>query len=85
MSQTRVLVTHGITYLPDVDMIVVLKDGEVTEMGTYKQLLEKKGAFAEFLVQHLQEIGVDDGASEAGKGDGCLFVKVNEKYRSSIY
>ncbi|KDR24195.1 Multidrug resistance-associated protein 1, partial [Zootermopsis nevadensis] len=64
--KTRVLVTHGITYLPDVDMIVVLKDGEVTEMGTYKQLLEKKGAFAEFLVQHLQEIGVDDGTSEAG-------------------
>ncbi|XP_069695544.1 multidrug resistance-associated protein 1 isoform X5 [Periplaneta americana] len=63
--KTRVLVTHGITYLPDVDIIVVLKDGEVTELGTYKQLLEKKGAFAEFLVQHLQEVGADDGTSEA--------------------
>jgi ATP-binding cassette subfamily C (CFTR/MRP) protein 1 len=60
-------VTHGITYLPEVDMIVVLKDGEVTELGTYKQLLEKKGAFAEFLIQHLQEIDVDDGTSEVGK------------------
>ena len=48
-------------------MIVVLKDGEVTELGTYKQLLEKKGAFAEFLIQHLQEIDVDDGTSEVGK------------------
>ena len=48
-------------------MIVVLKDGEVTELGTYRQLLEKKGAFAEFLIQHLQEIDVDDGTSEAGK------------------
>ena len=48
-------------------MIVVLKDGEVTELGTYKQLLEKKGAFAEFLIQHLQEIDVDDGTSEIGK------------------
>lgn len=50
------LVTHGITFLPEVDVIVVLKDGEVTEMGTYKELLEKKGAFAEFLVQHLTEV-----------------------------
>jgi ATP-binding cassette subfamily C (CFTR/MRP) protein 1 len=58
--------------LPDVDIIVVLKDGEVTELGTYRQLLEKKGAFAEFLVQHLTEVGGDDGASEAGKCDGCL-------------
>lgn len=48
-------------------MIVVLKDGEVTELGTYKQLLEKKGAFAEFLIQHLQEIDVDDGTTEVGK------------------
>jgi len=60
-------VTHGITYLPEVDVIVVLKDGEVTELGTYRQLLEKKGAFAEFLIQHLQEVDVDDGTSEVGK------------------
>ncbi|KAL6447243.1 hypothetical protein ACFW04_001485 [Cataglyphis niger] len=54
-KKTRVLVTHSITYLPEVDNIIVLKDGEITESGTYKQLLEKKGAFAEFLVHHLQE------------------------------
>ncbi|XP_018340398.1 PREDICTED: multidrug resistance-associated protein 1 isoform X2 [Trachymyrmex septentrionalis] len=61
-NKTRVLVTHSITYLPEVDNIIVLKDGEITESGTYKQLLEKKGAFAEFLVQHLQEVHVDDGS-----------------------
>jgi ATP-binding cassette, subfamily C (CFTR/MRP), member 1 len=53
--QTRVLVTHGITYLPDVDNIIVLKEGEVSEVGTYQELIAKKGAFAEFLLQHLQE------------------------------
>ncbi|XP_018309824.1 multidrug resistance-associated protein 1 isoform X2 [Mycetomoellerius zeteki] len=61
-NKSRVLVTHSITYLPEVDNIIVLKDGEITESGTYKQLLEKKGAFAEFLVQHLQEVHVDDGS-----------------------
>ena len=54
-KKTRVLVTHGITYLPEVDKIIVLKDGEITENGTYKELLEKRGAFADFLIQHLQE------------------------------
>nr|CAD7403901.1 unnamed protein product [Timema cristinae] len=63
-KKTRMLVTHGITFLPEVDLIVVLKDGEVSEEGTYKELLEKKGAFAEFLVQHLQEIAADS-TSEA--------------------
>ncbi|XP_076239794.1 multidrug-Resistance like Protein 1 isoform X1 [Calliopsis andreniformis] len=61
-KKTRVLVTHGITYLPEVDNIIVLKDGEITEIGTYKQLLEKRGAFSEFLVQHLQEVHADDGS-----------------------
>lgn len=54
-KKTRVLVTHGITYLPQVDWILVLRDGEISETGTYKDLLNKKGAFADFLTNHLQE------------------------------
>ena len=56
--------THGITFLPQVDQIVVLKDGRITEVGSYKELLAQKGAFAEFLLQHLDE-GTDD--SEDGQ------------------
>lgn len=58
-SKTRILVTHGITYLPECDNIFVLKDGEVSEEGTYRELLDKKGAFAEFLIQHLSEVNTD--------------------------
>ena len=54
-KETRVLVTHGIGYLPQVDDIIVLKDGKVTEQGTYQELLQKKGAFAEFLVEYMTE------------------------------
>ncbi|XP_065338923.1 multidrug resistance-associated protein 1 isoform X7 [Cloeon dipterum] len=60
-KKTRVLVTHGITYLPEVDQIIVLKDGEISERGTYNELIAKKGAFADFLLQHLQEKSEDDG------------------------
>lgn len=55
-KKTRVLVTHSITYLPEVDNIFVLKGGEISETGTYKELLERKGAFADFLIQHLTEV-----------------------------
>ncbi|XP_014612654.1 PREDICTED: multidrug resistance-associated protein 1 isoform X2 [Polistes canadensis] len=64
-KKTRVHITHDIVYLPEVDNIFVLKDGEITESGTYKQLMDKRGAFAEFLMQHLQEVGnlhTDDGS-----------------------
>ncbi|XP_015838719.2 multidrug resistance-associated protein 1 isoform X5 [Tribolium castaneum] len=58
--KTRVLVTHGITYLPQTDKIIVLKDGEVSEGGTYQELLDKKGAFSEFLLQHINEVEEDE-------------------------
>uniref|UniRef100_A0A4Y0ASG4 ABC-type glutathione-S-conjugate transporter n=2 Tax=Anopheles funestus TaxID=62324 RepID=A0A4Y0ASG4_ANOFN len=58
--KTRVLVTHGITYLPNTDKIYVLREGEVSESGTYQELMDKKGAFAEFLIQHLQEVSEEE-------------------------
>ncbi|XP_049867758.1 multidrug resistance-associated protein 1 isoform X3 [Pectinophora gossypiella] len=54
-SKTRVWVTHNVSYLSQTDLVVVLKEGEISEAGTYQQLLEKKGAFAEFLVHHLSD------------------------------
>ncbi|XP_058980623.1 multidrug resistance-associated protein 1 isoform X2 [Musca domestica] len=56
-KKTRVLVTHGITFLPQTDNIYVMKLGEISENGTYQELLNKKGDFSDFLMQHLQEGG----------------------------
>ena len=54
------MVTHGITYLPHTDTITVLKSGRVSETGPYKQLMDNKGAFSEFLLQYLTEAGEDE-------------------------
>ncbi|XP_022801988.1 multidrug resistance-associated protein 1-like isoform X2 [Stylophora pistillata] len=48
-EKTRVLVTHGIQFLPYADQIIVLRDGEVCEVGTYTDLKSSQGWFAEFL------------------------------------
>ena len=60
--KTRVLVTHKISLLPQVDMIVVMQDGRISELGTYHELLARKGAFAEFLVEYL--VGAADEIEE---------------------
>lgn len=59
-TKTRLLVTHGITYLPQADNIYVLKDGEISESGSMQELMNMKGAFAEFLIQHLQEVNEEE-------------------------
>ncbi|KAM4591513.1 ATP-binding cassette sub-family C member 2 [Odontesthes bonariensis] len=53
-KKTRVLVTHGVSFLPYVDEIVVLVNGKVSEVGSYKSLLASKGAFSEFLETYAQ-------------------------------
>ncbi|XP_064415228.1 multidrug resistance-associated protein 1 isoform X2 [Latimeria chalumnae] len=48
-NKTRVLVTHGVSYLPQMDLVVVMVDGQISEIGSYQELLKQEGAFAEFL------------------------------------
>lgn len=36
-------------FLPQADLILVLVDGEITESGSYQELLSRKGAFADFI------------------------------------
>ncbi|XP_062705317.1 multidrug resistance-associated protein 1-like [Aedes albopictus] len=60
VGRSRLLVTHGISFLPFVEEIFVVKDGEISESGSYQQLLDQKGAFAEFLMQHIQELDEED-------------------------
>ena len=58
-TKTRVLVTHGVTFLSKVDKIVVMKKGAISEIGSYRELLAQKGDFADFLVEHLSDLGED--------------------------
>ncbi|KAM8860010.1 ATP-binding cassette sub-family C member 2 isoform 1-T2 [Spinachia spinachia] len=48
-DKTRILVTHGVSFLPYVDEIVVLVNGKVSEVGSYNSLRASRGAFSEFL------------------------------------
>ncbi len=60
-GKSRLLVTHAVVYLPKVNEIYVMVNGEITESGSYRELLAQRGAFADFLTQHLQEIEDDEG------------------------
>ena len=46
-AKTAVIITHRIFSLFNFDKIVLLKDGEISEMGTHQSLLEKNGLYAE--------------------------------------
>ena len=50
-DKTRILATNSLFVLPEVDLIIVLKNGQISEVGAYNELLDKKGDFAEVIEQ----------------------------------
>ena len=58
-NTTRILVTHGITYLPKTDYIIVMKEGKISEQGSYEELIAQKGEFAAFMLEYMTEDNED--------------------------
>ncbi|KAH7159915.1 ABC transporter type 1, transmembrane domain-containing protein [Dactylonectria estremocensis] len=58
-SKTRILATNAIAVLRGASFVTLLKDGEIIEKGTYKQLIAMKGLVADLL----KTAGHDSGSS----------------------
>ena len=59
--QVRILVTHGIGFLSQCDKIIVMSNGGITEVGSYNELIELNGVFAELLHNYGTNEGNEDG------------------------
>jgi len=58
-------VTHAIHWLPSVDSVVVMRNGQISEIGSYQDLLSHDKAFAQFLKTYL----VHDDEEDDGETD----------------
>ncbi|XP_042765225.1 ATP-binding cassette sub-family C member 2 [Panthera leo] len=72
-GKTRLLITHSIRFLPQVDEIVVLGNGTILEKGSYSTLLAKKGLFAKILKTSTKQMGLEGEATvnEDSEEDDC--------------
>ncbi|KAG0022326.1 hypothetical protein BGZ80_000525 [Entomortierella chlamydospora] len=51
-GKTRVLVTHGIHHLHEVDRVVLMKDGQIAEDGSYDELMGTKQTFYQLIKEY---------------------------------
>ncbi|CAG8746147.1 2894_t:CDS:10, partial [Cetraspora pellucida] len=51
-KKTRILVTHHLHYLPQVDYIIYMEDGEIAEQGTYKELMKDGNTFSKLIAEY---------------------------------
>lgn len=49
MKCTRIVIAHRLSTIRQCDRIIMLKDGHIAEDGTYDQLIEKDGLFADLV------------------------------------
>ena len=80
-GRTKILVTHALHFLPQVDYICTFADGQIMERGTYAELMANHGVFSKFVKQFgskqqgeegkdVEEIASEVEVEKEGKGDG---------------
>jgi ABC-type multidrug transport system fused ATPase/permease subunit len=82
---TRILVTHALHFLPQVEYIYAMVDGRIAEMGTYKELMSRNGAFARYVSEfggEEEEQEEEGESSEKTKKDADLVSKAPDKPRA---
>ncbi|CAI8596274.1 unnamed protein product [Vicia faba] len=76
-SKTVIYVTHQVEFLPAADLILVVKDGEITECGKYNDLLNSGTDFMELVGAHREALSVLDSSN--GDANTTESDKIQEK------
>ena len=78
-GRTKILVTHALHFLPQVNYICTIADGQVMERGTYAELMADHGVFSKFVKEFVRFVLLL--LFRAGAKDGVEVVKKekNEK------
>ncbi|KAH0833242.1 ABC transporter [Lanmaoa asiatica] len=74
-GKTRILVTHALHFLPEVDYIYTLVDGKITEHGTFDALIASDGAFCKFI----EEFGTKEDNRNKSAGEQTEMVRNDKK------
>jgi len=57
-GRTSFVIAHRLSTIRDADNVIVIKDGEIVEQGTHKQLLEAKGFFHHLYMSQFKGLAI---------------------------
>uniref|UniRef100_A0A672TVD4 ATP binding cassette subfamily C member 6 n=1 Tax=Strigops habroptila TaxID=2489341 RepID=A0A672TVD4_STRHB len=84
-SKTRILVTHNVTFLPHTDLIIVMEEGRISQMGTYQELVSKRANFAELIQVFSAEHTTEETTPVEGEKIRILCLPSIFNFHSSLF
>jgi ABC-type Fe3+/spermidine/putrescine transport system ATPase subunit len=82
-GKTRILVTHALHFLPQVDYIYTIADGRIAERGTYRELMSNNGEFSRFYLTEFGSKESEEGEESKAGGQGIVEKKNDSEKRKN--
>ncbi|KAC9793724.1 hypothetical protein E3N88_45250 [Mikania micrantha] len=78
-SKTVIYVTHQVDFLPVADLILVLKDGRIAQVGKYDDIIKLKSDFLELVGAHKEALLEIDYVSENQGNHGTFENRIQDE------
>ncbi|KAK7294326.1 hypothetical protein RJT34_17215 [Clitoria ternatea] len=76
-----ILVTHQVEFLSEVDIILVMEDGRVTQSGSYEDLLTSGTSFERLVIAHKEALTELDQKNEDNRDSDTKVMVHSEEYQ----
>ncbi|KAJ2232565.1 hypothetical protein H4R99_000340 [Coemansia sp. RSA 1722] len=77
-SRARILATNSVQYLKDVDQVLMLKNGEVAEQGTFAEIVSRKSHIYKYVHKYVSGNNNSPGFSSSSSDSGSEIVENDE-------
>ncbi|KAF1798871.1 P-loop containing nucleoside triphosphate hydrolase protein [Mucor lusitanicus] len=71
-NKARILVTHGISYLPQVDEVVMLREGQIALSGSYENLMSQKSELYALVTDFGNQPSKASGSEDSESNEGTI-------------
>jgi ABC-type multidrug transport system fused ATPase/permease subunit len=66
-GKTTIIISHELNLIRDADKIIVIKEGQIEQMGTHAELIRAGGLYANLYIMQSAQRSLDDGAIEVSE------------------